>query len=81
MFNPTGRYTVEILPSDILHTRHNANRGRFQPKWRLLSPQSRGLLRQAGVAELTAEIRRLWVKMGSDGVKELIGKGVQVSYG
>ena len=36
------------------------NRGRFQPKWRLLSPQSRRLLQPAGVAERMSEIRLVW---------------------
>ena len=57
------------LPSDILHIRHNANRRRFQPKWRLLSPQSRGLLLPVGVAEWMVQILQFRVEKSSEGWK------------
>ena len=53
----------QVEPSllcNTLHLRHNARRWWFQPKWRLLSPQSCVLLLPVGLAERMAERWQVW---------------------
>ena len=63
MLSTTGRDAGELLPSDILHIRHNPNSRGFQPK----RGYCLGILLYVGVAERMAGIWQVRVKKSSDG--------------